>query len=895
MAESILVTGKKISSMELVTNVIGNEKIPTGQPDDLAVTPNQIADHTITRGDLASQEDLSQVEVSLGTQIADLENDVTSADNSIRGLIAAEEAARISGDNVLQVAIDAESLARTDADTELQSNLDDEVAARIAADALKVDKEGSVTSVAGRVGDVTLEPSDVLVEGFGNQDTVNRYVAKPFWSGLAYDSGERVVLANGDIVKSTIDGNTNDPNTDMTGWVNNLVEIQANIDRLNRISANSYGASPSATWQVNRAAIQAANDAAKALGGAVVTLTSGTYEVKGVIQDSKVIYDLNGVTLKSPDGLAPDIIRTRTTNCECDMTKDSNVVIITSGDASGIEVGTRVGVLGGGGILDSQVSKLASAITETSTTITLVDARGLTTLAPLLIGDELISFTGVSGNTITGVTRGVFGTTAVSHTTSEDIGVARYLIATVIAKDGNTITLNKPCLKTASGVRLVYGTIGAGVIGFPTLDGNKPIGGAPSSVYCYVAPTASSGIYDLKVINGDVGGVMFSNGSAYNYGNRVFMHDCGVPEGGRGGSFWLYQGCEHNHFNHIEVTGKVWVGVYLDDRTSSSDPWNSPNDNNTFVTTNIDITESTTAPLNIVSGRYNKFLNGKIKAPRVGINISDNSQGVGGGAKSVGNIFDKFDIDVSEYPYLVYSTGNTLSNINIKRGRLAPLVAAGNCLYAISPALGAPPIIPKGYRKNSFTHTKLTDWTGFTIENGEIVTTTTTTEVEGEPVTETVVQSGVIDISSTASRYNPIIYNTVPVPANAGETWAAALDVSVPTGYPDVTLRLAVIAYERQSTGTQLLKETKFSVIYTVSSGTTVRMNTFTPVTPEGTTGLRFQIQMMDVSASEGRRIVVHPLITLEKDTITVQSLFDGDTEGAMWTGDVGASPSLLF
>ncbi len=33
-----------------------------------------------------------------------------------------------------------------------------------------------------------------------------------------YQANERVVLANGDIVKSTIDGNTNDPNVNMTGW-----------------------------------------------------------------------------------------------------------------------------------------------------------------------------------------------------------------------------------------------------------------------------------------------------------------------------------------------------------------------------------------------------------------------------------------------------------------------------------------------------------------------------------------------------------------------------------------------------------------------------------------------------------------------------------------------------
>ena len=656
-------------------------------------------------------------------------------------------------------------------------------------------------------------------------------------------------------------------------YVQKIVEsVESNIG----ISANEFGASPSATWQVNRAAIREANNKAKSLGGAVVTLDAGVYEAKGIIQDSHVIFDFNGVTLKSPDGLAPNLIETRTTNCVCDIVKDSNVVTITSGDASGIEIGTRVGVLGGGGILDTQVSKLTAPITETSTIISLVNVTGLFANAPLLIGDELISFTGVSGNTITGVIRGAFGTTAVSHTTSEDIGVARYLGATVIAKDGNTITLNKPCLKTASGVRLVYGTIGAGVIGFPTLDGNKPIGGAPSSVYCYYAATASSGIYDLKIINGDVGGIMFANGSAYNYGNRIFMHDCGVPEGGRGGSFWLYQGCEDNHFNHIEVTGKAWVGVYLDDRTSSSDPWNAPNDNNTFVTTNIDVTESTTAPLNIVSGRYNKFLNGKIKAPRVGINISDNSQGTGGGTKSVGNIFDKFDIDVSDYPYLVYSTGNTLSNINIKRGRLAPIVAAGNCLYAISPALGAPPIMPKGYRKNSMVLTKLLTWDGWDILNG------------------TGSENGDIAISDTAAVFNPLAYNAALVPASAGETWAAAMDVSVPTGSPTMTLRLSIISYKDNGIGGLILLSSATSASYTIAAGQTVRISSFIPATPVGTKGLRVQIQNM-TAPSSGRRIVVHPLITLEKDTIAVQSLFDGDTEGAMWTGEVGASPSLLF
>lgn len=50
------------------------------------------------------------------------------------------------------------------------------------------------------------------------QDAVKRGIANRYDPLLTYNSGERVVLTNGDIVKSTIDGNTNDPNANMVGW-----------------------------------------------------------------------------------------------------------------------------------------------------------------------------------------------------------------------------------------------------------------------------------------------------------------------------------------------------------------------------------------------------------------------------------------------------------------------------------------------------------------------------------------------------------------------------------------------------------------------------------------------------------------------------------------------------
>ena len=59
-----------------------------------------------------------------------------------------------------------------------------------------------------------LTPVNTSLE-LAKRGVVNRYD-----SSLTYHSGERVVLTNGDIVKSTIDGNVNDPNVNMAGWFN---------------------------------------------------------------------------------------------------------------------------------------------------------------------------------------------------------------------------------------------------------------------------------------------------------------------------------------------------------------------------------------------------------------------------------------------------------------------------------------------------------------------------------------------------------------------------------------------------------------------------------------------------------------------------------------------------
>ena len=64
---------------------------------------------------------------------------------------------------------------------------------------------------------------------------------------------------------------------------------------------------------------------------------------------------------------------------------------------------------------------LSGAITAISTSLTLTDSTEFTNSGIVAIDNELLSFTGKSGNTLTGLTRGIEGTTAASHSTGAEV------------------------------------------------------------------------------------------------------------------------------------------------------------------------------------------------------------------------------------------------------------------------------------------------------------------------------------------------------------------------------------------------------------------------------------------------------------------------------------------
>lgn len=73
------------------------------------------------------------------------------------------------------------------------------------------------------IGDTTA--SDV-VDGNQTQDQINLFGGKKYDMPVGgYPTGSRVLLDNGDIVKSTSPNNTNNPNVDMTGWAPDVVGL----------------------------------------------------------------------------------------------------------------------------------------------------------------------------------------------------------------------------------------------------------------------------------------------------------------------------------------------------------------------------------------------------------------------------------------------------------------------------------------------------------------------------------------------------------------------------------------------------------------------------------------------------------------------------------------------
>lgn len=150
---------------------------------------------------------------------------------------------------------------------------------------LKADKSATYTKVEVDNAIDLLKPpylaSDVT-DGNQTQDQINLYGAKTYdIPAGGYPVGGLVRLDNGDIVKSTIDGNANDPNVDMTGWVNpstlQALHNKSSATLTDYLTPNELA--NSATTDLS-AKLQAINDVGE-IG--TLRIPSGTWYINSVV------------------------------------------------------------------------------------------------------------------------------------------------------------------------------------------------------------------------------------------------------------------------------------------------------------------------------------------------------------------------------------------------------------------------------------------------------------------------------------------------------------------------------------------------------------------------------------------------------------------------------------
>lgn len=150
----------------------------------------------------------------------------------------------------LSQAVQDEIIARIQGDEDLLNQLTAEISARMLGDeAVTEDLKNYVNQVIGAIiNDPDFDGIDAknVNDASGETQQQVNYNGGSKWHSRVggYKLNERVVLTNGDIVKSTIDGNTNDPNVDMTGWVYTNDASQVKYGNQNQAQINARTATP---------------------------------------------------------------------------------------------------------------------------------------------------------------------------------------------------------------------------------------------------------------------------------------------------------------------------------------------------------------------------------------------------------------------------------------------------------------------------------------------------------------------------------------------------------------------------------------------------------------------------------------------------------------------------
>ena len=197
-------------------NITGEEKLPTGGNGNYSISLDSLADYTKTKKDLADNTSVDSkvngVRQELDTHIEDLLNphQVTKGQIGLGNVDNTADADKPVSNSTQAAIISAVTpkADKTYADTQLT----------LKANKVDVYTKSETYTKQESSDLVNISISTALTPVNTSLDLAKRGIANRYDSSLTYNLNERVVLANGDIVKSTIDGNANDPNVNMVGW-----------------------------------------------------------------------------------------------------------------------------------------------------------------------------------------------------------------------------------------------------------------------------------------------------------------------------------------------------------------------------------------------------------------------------------------------------------------------------------------------------------------------------------------------------------------------------------------------------------------------------------------------------------------------------------------------------
>jgi hypothetical protein len=397
------------------------------------------------------------------------------------------------------------------------------------------------------------------------------------------------------------------------------------------VNVRDFGAKGNGTTDDTKP-IQAANDAVATEGGGTVFFPAGTYRAIGVQQSSCVGFEASSgdATLIHPDGTSPaSVVEGRIIRTTGSIERNSNTLSIA--EAKRIRPGALLAIQAAGGPSGLQRTELDSATLPSVHTIAVRSIAGfLPWTNYLFVGDEIISYSGIMGNNLLDVQRGLFGTTASMHQAGTTVAQAQRLYAEVTSVSLDEVSIDRPAASSVSGAAVDVGSVGMWVHGL-TIDGNRRPGGSPSKPFpLNYGLSRWVKIFGCTLEHGVHGGLLFDIGTSDSVVEDTKFADNGDPEHNLGAGLWLYRGASRNVVRRNTFVGREFIGVMIDDRTTHSTEFDAGSnhntvDNNSLVVPPSDTGQPSTGIL-IESSSGNQVINNDIRESQIGVGIAETSQ-----------------------------------------------------------------------------------------------------------------------------------------------------------------------------------------------------------------------------------------------------------------------------